>query len=303
MPTIRANGIDLYHERFGDAANPTILLVMGLATQSIAWPEALIDRLVEAGFHVIRYDNRDVGLSTHLDGAAAVHPLWALAATRLRLPFPLAYTLTDMAADGIALLDALGIERVHVVGASMGGMIAQIMAARWPARVASLTSIMSSSGARGLPGPSPEIRRRMLARRPPDPTREEAVAAGVAMLELISYADPARAPDAFATMAGRAFDRAYNPPGARRQLLAILADGSRVDRLRRITAPTLLIHGADDPLVPRAGSEDIARHVPHARLEIVQGMAHDLPPSRLDPIADLIAAHAGAVQPSAMSPV
>lgn len=292
MPTVRANGIDLCYDSAGDPADPTILLVMGLATQSIAWPDAFVARLVNAGFRVVRYDNRDVGLSTHLDGAAAIHPLLALVAKRLRLPFRLAYTLTDMAADGIALLDALGVARADVVGASMGGMIAQIMAARCPDRVASLTSIMSTSGASGLPGPAPAIRRRMLARRPANPTREEAIAAGAGMLEMISFPDPARPPGAFADMAARAFDRAYDPVGARRQLLVIIADGSRASRLAAIRAPTLLIHGADDPLVPKAGSEDLARRIPHARLEVVPGMAHDLPPSRLDHVADLIVAHA-----------
>lgn len=295
MPTFRANGIDLYYDTAGDPADPTILLIMGLATQSIAWPDAFVARLAAAGFHVVRFDNRDVGLSTHLDGAPAFHPLWALAAARFGLPFPLAYTLTDMAADAVALLDALGVDRAHVVGASMGGMIAQLVAANHPERVASLTSIMSTSGAPGLPGPSAPIRRRMLARRPANPTRAEAVAAGEAMLQLISYPDPARPAGAFAEMAGRAFDRAYYPAGARRQLLAIIADGSRVARLAAIRAPTLLIHGADDPLVPRAGSEDLARRIPHARLEIVDGMAHDLPPSRLEHLAKLIVDHANEI--------
>lgn len=294
MPTARSNGIDLYYEDAGDPAAPVILLVMGLATQLIAWPDELVERLVASGFRVVRFDNRDVGLSTHLHGAPAINPLVALAASRLRLPFPLAYTLTDMAADAVGLLDALGVERAHVVGASMGGMIAQLMAARWPERVATLTSIMSTSGAPGLPGPSAAIRRRLLARRPADPTRAEAVAGGAEVLRLISYPDPARPAGAFEEMAGRAFDRAYYPAGARRQLLAIIADGSRAARLRAIRASTLLIHGESDPLVPSAGSEDLARRVPHARLEIVPGMAHDLPPSRAPLIADMITRHAAA---------
>ena len=132
MPIARANGIDLHYDRYGDPSRPTILLVMGLATQSIAWPDALIERLVAGGFQVVRYDNRDVGLSTHLTGARAGNPVWAMIAQRLGLPVATPYTLTDMAADGIALLGVLGIAKAHVVGASMGGMIAQIMASRWP---------------------------------------------------------------------------------------------------------------------------------------------------------------------------
>jgi pimeloyl-ACP methyl ester carboxylesterase len=292
MPIVRANGIDVYYDTFGDPTRPTILLVMGLATQSIAWPDPFVDRLVAGGFRVVRYDNRDVGLSTHLTGAPAINPVWAIAAKRFGLPFPLAYRLSDMAADGIGLLDTLGIDEVHVVGASMGGMIAQLMAAHWPDRVLSLTSIMSSSGAPGLPGPSPQIRRKMLARRPANPSRADAIAASVEMLRLISYPDPTRDAKAFEDIATRAFDRAHDPVGARRQLLAIIADGSRATRLAAVRAPTLLIHGADDPLVPLAGSEDLARHIPHARLEIVPGMAHDLPPSRLDRIAAMIVEHA-----------
>jgi pimeloyl-ACP methyl ester carboxylesterase len=294
MPTARSNGINLYYEDAGDREVPLILLVMGLATQLIAWPDELVDRLVATGFRVVRYDNRDVGLSTHLDGAPAVSPLLALAASRLRLPFPLAYTLTDMAADGIGLLDALGAERAHVVGASMGGMIAQLMAAGWPARVASLTSIMSTSGARALPGPSAELRRKLIARRPANPSRAQAVAAGAEILRLISYPDPARPEGAFEEVARRAFERSYDPVGARRQLLAIIADGSRVSRLASVKASTLLIHGRRDPLVPQAGSEDLAKCIAHARLELIAEMAHDLPPSQLPLIADLIGQHAAA---------
>lgn len=292
MPTIRANGVDLYYEETGDADAPVILLVMGLGTQLIAWPDAFVERRSRAGFRIIRHDNRDIGLSTRLDGAPAIHPLLALAAIRLRLPFRLAYSLTDMAADAVALLDALGIARAHVVGASMGGMIAQLVAAGWPDRISSLVSVMSSSGAPGLPGPTPALRCRLIARRPANPTREQVVAVGAETLRLISYPDPASDPDAFAEAAGKAFDRGYNPMGARRQLLAILADGSRVSRLRTIRAPTLVIHGAVDPLVPLPNSKDIARHIPGARLVVVPEMGHDLPPSRVAEMVDLIAEHA-----------
>ena len=265
MPIVRANGVELFYEEAGDPAAPAMLLVMGLGTQMIAWPDAFVRGLADAGYRVILFDNRDIGLSTHLDGAVAVHPLWALMMARLGLRFPLAYSLTDMAADAVGLLDALGIARAHVVGASMGGMIAQLIGAGWPDRVASLTLVMTSSGAPGLPGPTPALRRRLMARRPARPTRAQAIAAGEEGLRAISYPDPAREPDAFRGMAARAFDRSYNPLGARRQLLAILADGSRVERLGRIAAPTLVIHGAADPLVPLANGRDVARHVPGAR--------------------------------------
>ncbi len=291
MPQIHANGIELYYEENGPADAPVILLVMGLGTQMIAWPEDFIKGLVTAGYRVIHYDNRDIGLSTHLDGAPAANLIWAMVASRFGLPQRPAYTLQDMAADAVALLDVLGIAKAHVVGASMGGMIAQLIAATYPDRVLSLTSVMSTSGAPGLPGPSPEIRKRMMKPRPRNPSRDEAIVFGAEGLKQISYPDPARAPDAFESIAGRAFDRGYNPMGMKRQLLAIIADGSRVARLKSIKAPTLIIHGAADPLVPMAGSEDIARHVPDARLEIVDKMAHDLPPSQIPHMVGLIAGH------------
>lgn len=294
MPTIRANNIELYYEESGSADAPVILLVMGLGTQMIAWPDALIQGLVANGFRVIHYDNRDVGLSQRMEGAAAGSLVWAMLASRFGLPVRTAYTLSDMAQDGAALLDALGIDRAHIVGASMGGMIAQLMAVNHPDKVLSMTSIMSSSGKPGLPGPRADIRKRMLAPRPANPTREEAVTLGAEALEAISFADPTRAPSAFVDMAARAFDRGYYPVGMKRQLLAIIADGSRVARLRKITLPTLVVHGGADPLVPKEGSEDIARHIPGARLEIIEEMAHDLPPSQVGRMVELIAGHADA---------
>jgi pimeloyl-ACP methyl ester carboxylesterase len=296
MPTINANGIDLYYEESGPVGAPVILLVMGLGTQMIAWPDALIEGLAAKGFRVVHYDNRDVGLSQRMDGAAAGSLVWAMLAARFGLPVRTAYTLTDMARDGAALLDALGIDRAHIVGASMGGMIAQLMAANHSDKVLSMASIMSSSGKPGLPGPRADIRKRMLTPRPANPTREEAVKLGSEALEAISFADRTRAPSAFADMAARAFDRGYYPIGMKRQLLAVIADGSRVERLKKINVPTLVVHGGADPLVPKEGSEDIARHIPGARLEIIDEMAHDLPPSQVGRMVELIANHAASVR-------
>lgn len=292
MPTVRANGIDLYFEENGPVDGPVILLVMGLGTQMIAWPDDFIQGLAKEGYRVIHYDNRDIGLSSRLDGAPAPNLIWAMIKARLGLPSRTAYTLGDMAADGVSLLDALGIERAHIVGASMGGMIAQLIAATYPHRVLSLTSMMSTSGRPGLPGPSAEIRNRLMEKRPLNPSRDEAIAMGADTLMAISYADSARATDAHEVMAARAFDRSYNPMGMKRQLLAIIADGSRVARLKKITAPTLVIHGAVDPLVPLAGSEDIVRHVSGAKLSVIAEMAHDLPPSQLRRMVELISNHA-----------
>ncbi len=292
MPNIRANNIDIYYEENGPADGPVILLVMGLGAQMIAWPDEFIHGLVSKGYRVIHYDNRDVGMSQRMEGAKAPHLVWTMFKARIGLPVRVPYTLGDMAADGIGLLDALGIDKAHVVGASMGGMIVQLMAANYPERTLSMTSIMSSSGKAGLPGARPDIQRQFMVKRPPDASREEAVAFGAALVSAFSFPDPARPENAHAEMAAKAFDRGYYPVGTRRQLLAIIADGSRVERLKAVKVPTLVVHGGADPLVPKEGSEDIARHIPGARLEIIDEMAHDLPPSQVGRILDLIAGHA-----------
>jgi proline iminopeptidase len=292
LPKVAANGVELFYEATGDPRAPALILIMGLGTQMIAWPDDFVSGLAAAGFYVVRYDNRDVGLSTHFDEAKTPSPAWVMLASRLGLKVRVPYKLRDMADDAVALIDALGIDKAHVAGASMGGMIAQLVAAEHPERVLSLTSIMSSSGAPGLPGPTPELRRRLLAKRPPNPSREDAIKAGAETLKLISYPDPRRPATAFSEAAARAFDRAFDPSGLRRQLVAILADGSRAERLAKVRAPTLVIHGAADPLVPLACSRDIAARVRGSRLEIIDEMAHDLPPSQTQRMVDLIAGHA-----------
>ncbi|HEV7233032.1 MAG TPA: alpha/beta fold hydrolase [Sphingorhabdus sp.] len=300
MPTVKANNIDLYYEDSGPANAPVILLVMGLGAQMIAWPDEFIQGLVAKGFRVVHYDNRDVGLSQRMEGDAGPNLLWAMFKARLGLPLGVPYTLADMAVDGVGLLDALGIDRAHVVGASMGGMIVQLMAANHPERLLSMTSIMSSSGAPGLPGARPDIQKRFMVKRPADASRDDAVAFGTDLVRSFSFPDPARPENAHAELTAKAFDRGYYPVGTRRQLLAIIADGSRVERLRTIKVPTLVVHGGADPLVPKEGSEDIARHIPGARLEIIEEMAHDLPPSQVGRMVDLIADHATASAPLAV---
>jgi len=292
MPVISANGIDIYHEDAGDPGAPAILLIMGLGRQIIAWPPEFIADLVSRGFRVISFDNRDIGLSTHLHAAPVRNLGLAIGAQLLGLKLKPAYSLTDMAHDALALLDALGVAHAHVVGVSMGGMIAQIIAAAAPRRTLSLVSIMSTSGARGLPGASPALRRQLIAPR----NDSNAIAHDIRMLELTSFADPARSATAFADFAARSHARASNPRGVQRQLLAILADGSRASRLACITAPTLVIHGAADPLVPAAGGPDTAARIKAARFELIEAMAHDLPPSQLPRLAALIGDHAAAAQ-------
>jgi len=291
MPLITANGISLHYEDAGDPEAPVILLIMGLGRQIIAWPPEFIADLVARGFRVISYDNRDIGLSSHLDTAPVRNLLVAITAQAIGIKLKPAYSLTDMAQDGLALLDALGIDRAHIVGVSMGGMIGQIVAAMASGRTLSLTSIMSTSGAPGLPGAAPGIRRQLMAPRRAD----NAIEHDIKVLELTSYPDPARPAGAFAEFAARSHARAFNPRGTQRQLLAILADGSRADRLAKITAPTLVIHGAADPLVPAPGGRDTAARIKGARFELIDAMAHDLPPSQLPRLARLIGDHAAAV--------
>jgi len=292
MPNIRANNIDIYYEENGPADAPVILLVMGLGAQMIAWPDEFIHGLVSKGYRVIHYDNRDVGLSQRMDGAKTPNLAWTMLKARFGLPVRVPYTLTDMAADGIGLLDALGIDKAHVAGASMGGMIVQLMAANHRERLLSMTSIMSSSGKPGLPGARADIQKNFMVKRAADASRDDAVAFGTELVRSFSYPDPARPENAHAELTAKAFDRGYYPVGTRRQLLAIIADGSRVERLKKITTPTLVVHGGADPLVPKEGSEDIARHILGARLEIIDEMAHDLPPSQVGRMVDLIAGHA-----------
>lgn len=296
MPRVRANGVELFYKDRGDPAAPVILLIMGVGTQLIGWPKSLVKKLVKAGFRVIRYDNRDIGKSEHLNHAPAPNLLWALAAKRLGFAVPLGYTLDDMADDAAGLMDALGIPAAHVVGASMGGMIAQILAVKAPERVLSLTSIMSTSGAPGLPGPALQVRRALLEPRSAYPPRDVSTARRARTLELVSFPDAARKPDAFKAIAEKAFERGDNPMGTRRQILAIFADGSRAERLVHIKAPTLVVHGAADPLIPLACSVDIAERIAGARLEVIEEMAHDLPPSQMPRLAALIAEHARSVE-------
>jgi pimeloyl-ACP methyl ester carboxylesterase len=290
MPQISANGLQFEYESFGDAKAPALLLIMGLGGQMIQWPDEFCEGLARAGYHVIRFDNRDVGLSTRLGHVGKPKLMRAGLLSMLRLPVRAPYTLNDMAEDAIGLLDALKIKTAHVVGISMGGMIGQILAAKHGARVRSLVSIMSSSGNPRLPGPSLKLKLRMV-KRPQQLDRESLIQHSMQTWRLIgSPAYPAE-PAVLRGKVERAFDRATYPQGLARQTLAILASGSRVPLLRRIHAPTLIIHGDQDPLVPVAAAHDLARHIPGAQLEIIPGMGHDLPVELLPHLQRLILRH------------
>lgn len=293
MPQIEAGGLALEYEDHGEAGAPVILLVMGLGAQLTLWPIELVDALVARGFRVIRYDNRDIGLSSKMEGAKAPGMVRHILMKRFGFSPRVPYSLADMAGDAVALLDALGIERAHIVGASMGGMIAQHIAFTWPARVLSLTSIMSTTGNPRLPAAQRDAIK-VLTRRPASSDEAALVAHGMLLARTIG--SPGYGSDE-AVLRGKVtanVRRSYYPDGAARQLAAIIADGDRRARLAGVTAPTLVIHGEADPLVPVEAGRDTAAHIPGAQLKTVPGMGHDLPLQLVDEIADSIAAHARA---------
>jgi pimeloyl-ACP methyl ester carboxylesterase len=287
------NGITLCYETFGDPAAPPALLIMGLGMQMLAWDERFCTDLAGRGFYVIRYDNRDVGRSTRFDDVAPP-TVRELALRRIASP---PYKLADMALDAAGLLSVLDLADAHVVGASMGGMIAQTLAARHPARVRSLTSIMSNTGARWTGQPALRAYPVLLGRPPRE--RDAYVEHALKMWALIGSPGFDREVDELREQLGMAFDRAYNPQGTARQLAAIVASGDRRRELRAVRAPTLVIHGEADRLIAPSGGRATARAIPGARLMTVPGMGHDLPRAVWPAILDAIERHARAADADA----
>lgn len=283
---VEANGIRIEVEDSGGDERPVVLLVMGLGMQLIAWPDEFVQMLVDAGFRVVRHDNRDIGLSQGFDVAGTRNLVWQSLRYRLGLPVRCAYTVQDMADDALGVLDALRIQRAHVIGASMGGMIAQRMAATAPQRVASLVSIMSSSGARGLPGPHPEILAALL-RAPSGQDEATLVAYILRFVRLIGSPGYPQDDRAHVERIVCALRRAHRPGGIVRQILSVAADRGREAALARIACPTLVLHGDADVLVPIACGRDTARRIPAAQFVAIPGMGHDLPP----PVVDILLQH------------
>ncbi|ALK97347.1 alpha/beta hydrolase [Massilia sp. WF1] len=290
MPSLNANGIRIAFDTAGDPKAVPLLLISGLGLQLTAWPDEFVEGLVELGFYVIRYDNRDTGLSTKFEHAGT--PSLGLAWLKSRIGWPIRppYTLEDMADDAVGVLSALGVARAHVVGVSMGGMIAQLMAAKYPSRVLSLTSIMSSSGRRGLPGPTPAVKRAMMRR--PGTDIDAMIEHGVRLLQAIASPTYPTPEKQLRRRVARALRRNCCPGGVARQILAVAASGDRSPQLHTIAVPTLVIHGAADPMVPPACGVDTAEAIPNARLEMIEGMGHDLPAQLLERLLALIDAHA-----------
>jgi pimeloyl-ACP methyl ester carboxylesterase len=278
-------GITLCYETFGERANPTALLIMGLGTQMLAWQDDFCEALVERGLHVVRFDNRDIGRSTHLKGRPPSIPELLLRSRRAAH-----YTLGDMADDAAGLLRELDLAPAHVIGASMGGMIAQTLAIRHPESVRSLVSIMSNTGSRRHGQPSLKVYSIFLRR--PAEGRDEFIAHMERLFATIGSRGLPRDEDDLRAIAIASYERDHDPAGPGRQLAAIIASGDRTAGLRTITAPTLVIHGSADPLVAPSGGRATARAIPDAQLMMVDGMGHDLPRAAWPRLIDAIAAHA-----------
>lgn len=293
MSQYQANGISLEAETFGDPQHPAIVLIMGLGCQLVVWPVSLCEALAVAGFYVVRFDNRDIGLSEKIKGERDPQFFKNILRSKLGLKVHSPYKLADMARDTLGLMDALGIKRAHVVGLSMGGMIAQTLALDHAERLLSLTSIMSSSNNPRLPSASLKVQKR-LVRRPKSRERDALIDHGAETWMVLAspHAVPSEAERRL--LATLSVDRSIYPRGYIHQLLAILASGSRHKRLPEIKLPTLVIHGEDDPLVPVAAGYEQAKLIPGAKLEVLKHMGHDLPAPLLPRIATLIIQHAQA---------
>ncbi|MDA8659752.1 alpha/beta fold hydrolase [Luminiphilus sp.] len=285
-----ANNVRLAYDDFGNANDPAILLIMGMATQMTAWPLSFCRGLADRGFYVVRYDNRDVGLSEKMLTARIPSTLDMMLKAGINRPLKVSYKLDDMATDALELMNALNLNQAHVVGVSMGGMIGQVLAAKHTSRVCSLTSIMSSSGDPNLPRASKKVTRALLKRylglvKP-------GLKSTIAFQRLIGSPGFPQSDDELNEKVRAAFQRSFYPPGFARHMAAIMASGSRVELLKAIKAPSLVIHGRDDVLVPLACGVDTARRIPNAALKIIDGMGHNLPESLVPILTDLVADHA-----------
>ncbi|CAN5336466.1 alpha/beta hydrolase [soil metagenome] len=289
MAKVQANGIEIEYELFGPEGGAPLLLIMGLASQLTRWPMALVERLVGEGYRVIRYDNRDIGLSSGFDTAPTPDLPTVFAALAKGQDPGAPYLLSDMADDAAGLLDALGIARAHVAGVSMGGMIAQMLAAQHPAKVLSLVSVMSTTGNPAVPPATPEAQAVLFSR--PEKTDIDSLTehALKSQIAIQSPAWPVVADEVRPRLRAD-IERAYHPAGVLRQMIAVIASGDRREALKTITAPTVVLHGADDPLVRLDGGRDTAATIPGAELRIVEGMGHDLPAGVFDAFVEAVKA-------------
>ena len=289
MTQVQANGIQIEYETFGEPNSPALLLIIGIIGQLTFWDEKLCQQLAQQGHYVIRFDNRDAGLSSKIEEVGVPDIMQTIETQRKGETIHPPYTIEDMADDAVGLLDALGIEKAHICGMSMGGMIAQTIAINYPKRVLSLISIYSKTGDPEEPQPQPEARKLLLA--PPPEAREAYIEHGIKFFSTISGSGFPYAEGWLRKFVAQSYDRAYNPEGTARQFVAILAQKNRRPELKLLSTPALVIHGADDPLVLVEGGKNTAADIPGAELMIIDGMGHDLPhggawPQIIDAITD-----------------
>jgi pimeloyl-ACP methyl ester carboxylesterase len=292
MGTISVNGVHLEHQFDGPEDGPVILLIMGLAQQLTFWPDDFVAALNEAGYRTLRFDNRDIGHSQKFEGKRAPNPMVQLAARLAGVRGLAPYSLEDMAKDTADLLDALGIDKADIIGVSMGGMIAQVLAAKRPERVRRLAIIMSSTNNPRLPRARAEIARALMARPSNITTKEQALERAMVLWNLIGTRNSGASQEELRARLAASYERSHYPAGARRQLAAIIETGDlRKNFTRKITAPALVIHGSEDPLAPPAGGVDIFKTIKGADLEIIEGMGHDIPKKFRARIAARIVGH------------
>lgn len=287
--TVALGDVRLAYQSIGDADDPALLLIMGLGGQLIHWPDEVVAALCEQGFRVIRYDNRDVGLSAWAQTAPSANLTYEVIRYRLGFPVEAPYSLRDMAGDALHLMDALKVREAHVLGASMGGMIAQHLADMAPERVLSLTLVMTSSGAQGLPAPSDALLA-LLARREA-PNRQVALEQQADLLAALGSPQVTDDRAQLLEQAARAYDRAFNPEGVQRQMLAVLAEPSRVELLNRLHVPTLVVHGTADPLLPVMHGVHVAAHIKGAELRLIPGLAHRFQDAFKEPLLAAVLPH------------
>jgi len=287
MPKAKANNIEIEYESFGNPSSKPLLLIMGIGAQMLRWEKEFCEKFVEKGFYVIRFDNRDVGLSTKFDDAGEPDLMKMYMQMAKGEKIESLYTLNDMADDAAGLLTALEIDKAHICGASMGGGIAQILAYRHPSRVLSLTSIMSSTGNPDLPQPKPEVLK-LMTQSPPT-TREAIIEARVNRLRILHGVYFPFDEEEWRKFATASYERSHYPPGITRQFVAIRATGNIKPALSSISVPTLVIHGSEDPLVPVEGGKDTAEAIPGAELLIIEGMGHSIPIEVWPKVVDAIA--------------
>jgi len=295
MPKARANGIDIEYEQFGNAKDRPLVLIMGVGSQMVLWPTEFCEKLVAAGHFVLRFDNRDVGLTTKLDDAGVPNIFEVLAARQEGKQADVPYLLSDMAADTVGLMDSLNIEKAHICGLSMGGMIAQTIAIEHQHRVTSLISMESTTGDPGLPLAQPEVGEALI--RPIPAEREAYIPHMIELFRLLAGGSDKYDEKAQREMSGLSFDRSFHPAGFARQFAAIIASGSRKRALASVQVPTLVIHGAEDTLIPWEHGKDTADTIPKAHFLLIKGLGHGTAyPSLWDEIVEAIRKHTKAAE-------